>query len=152
MVKFVQFYFTTNFARFCCVFRMNSSLHEIQSDLQRLASQQNQMQNPPVQSSPQPMQSFATLQNSFVNSRPVNYVTQPQPQIHSLVYSTPGTGWHSLVSQSPPPPVQPQQPPAFTHHNNFLNQQPQVSRYLHHVHLRIKSVNLIGVYCVAISL
>lgn len=109
---------------------MNSSLHEIQSDLQRLASQQNQMQNPPVQSSPQPMQSFATLQNSFVNSRPVNYVTQPQPQIHSLVYSSPGTGWHSLVSQSPPPPAQqPQQPPAFTHHNNFLNQQPQVNQY-----------------------
>uniref|UniRef100_A0A1B6FVT7 Patronin n=1 Tax=Cuerna arida TaxID=1464854 RepID=A0A1B6FVT7_9HEMI len=103
--------------------QMNSSLHEIQSDLQRLASQQNQLQNPVANSSQnavQQLQSFATLQNNFVNSRQtVNY--GGPPQIHSLLYNNPG--WHSLVSQSPPPPAPQQQ--AFTHHNNFVNQQQQ---------------------------
>lgn len=98
---------------------MNSSLHEIQSDLQRLASQQNQLQIP-VSQNPQPqLQSFATLQNNFMNSRQapvVNYATQPQ--IHSLLYNNPQ--WHSLVNQSPTSPQQ-----AFTHHNNFVNQQQQ---------------------------
>ncbi|KAG8291326.1 hypothetical protein J6590_063363, partial [Homalodisca vitripennis] len=104
--------------------QMNSSLHEIQSDLQRLASQQNQLQNPVANSSQnavQQLQSFATLQNNFVNSRQtVNY--GGPPQIHSLLYNNPG--WHSLVSQSPPPPAPQQQ--TFTHHNNFVNQQQQM--------------------------
>lgn len=103
---------------------MNSSLHEIQSDLQRLASQQNQVQSAQ-------MQSFSTLQNNFVNSRGGGMGQWGAPASHSLVYNSPGgggTGWHSLVNQSPPPP----QPQPFNHHN-FVNQQQQVGFQLYSV-------------------
>uniref|UniRef100_A0A1B6CT79 CKK domain-containing protein n=1 Tax=Clastoptera arizonana TaxID=38151 RepID=A0A1B6CT79_9HEMI len=107
--------------------QMNTSLHEIQADLQRLTTQQNQISSPAIQNPHTPpiqvhqnqMSSFATLnQNSFVNNRSqVNY-SQPQ-QVHSLVYNN--SQWHSL-----------QQP------NNFISQQNQQNNYVsqqqHQVH------------------
>ncbi|XP_054281794.1 patronin isoform X3 [Macrosteles quadrilineatus] len=103
--------------------QMNSSLHEIQSDIQRI----NQLDGS------EPMQSFATLQNNFVNSRGGGGAGSSgvygggggQQQIHSLLYNNPP--WHSLVSQpSPPPPQQQQHPAMYGHHNNFVNQQQQM--------------------------
>lgn len=66
------------------VSRMNTSLHDIQSDIQRLASQQNQMhQQHLVQQQSQIMQSFQQAQQY----RPIQYTSQQSfnpPQYHGI--------------------------------------------------------------------
>ncbi|XP_014275240.1 patronin isoform X3 [Halyomorpha halys] len=75
--------------------QMNSSLHEIQVDLQRLANQQNQLQSnqpniqsqPLVQPSPPPqMQSFASLHHQQANytSQHINFSSQHTTPTHNV--------------------------------------------------------------------
>ncbi|XP_073995220.1 calmodulin-regulated spectrin-associated protein patronin isoform X5 [Rhodnius prolixus] len=117
--------------------QMNSSLHEIQADLQRLANQQNQLQNnqigqplnqgnmgmpqvlQPQQQSQQPpqMQSFASLhQQAGYTTQHINFNSQPpQQQQQQQQYPMQQQQHYQLQSQQAPPPQQPPQPPQQQH-------------------------------------
>lgn len=121
--------------------RMNSSLHEIQADLQRLANQQNQLQSntpniqpqPPIQPSPPPqMQSFASLHHQQANytSQHINFNSQHSTPTHNVNQSQ--LQQHSTYTQQQPSQVtyntnqqQPinygNQPGTFTYNNQPQN-------------------------------
>ncbi|CAH1389035.1 unnamed protein product [Nezara viridula] len=117
--------------------QMNSSLHEIQADLQRLANQQNQLQSnqpniqpqPPIQPSPPPqMQSFASLHHQQANytSQHINFNSQHSTPTHNV--NQPQLQQHGTFTQQQPSQVsyntnqqQPinygNQPGTFTYNN-----------------------------------
>uniref|UniRef100_A0A0K8SS01 Short spindle protein 4 n=1 Tax=Lygus hesperus TaxID=30085 RepID=A0A0K8SS01_LYGHE len=136
--------------------QMNSSLHEIQADLQRLANQQNQLQNnvgaqnnisnmhgaPVPLQQPQPppqLQSFASLHhNNAYSTQHINFNNQPPNCSNQMMYSN--------QQQGPPPPVQ-----GYPNHeyyngrsmgyNSHLQQQAQQQQQIQQMHSLMSTAN-----------